>query len=238
MKHALVVRGLRFSYDGRRNVLDGVDLELHQGESLAVMGFSGSGKTTLLKVIAGLLYPYQGVVQLGVERGGVGYVPQNVGLVKNISALQNVLLGSLGRVGRLNGLLGRFPEKELEKAHRLLAEMGLAELAYRKASLLSGGERQRVAVARSLMQAPSILLADEFVSDLDVINAYEVMTLTRKICKRNNIALMMTMHDTYLVNKFADRAVILKDGRITADMAADKLDINSLSFILGGGAAP
>ncbi|MEM3102960.1 MAG: ATP-binding cassette domain-containing protein, partial [Candidatus Caldarchaeum sp.] len=163
MKHALVVRGLRFSYDGRRNVLDGVDLELHQGESLAVMGFSGSGKTTLLKVIAGLLYPYQGVVQLGVERGGVGYVPQNVGLVKNISALQNVLLGSLGRVGRLNGLLARFPEEEVEKARRLLDEMGLAELAYRKASLLSGGERQRVAVARSLMQAPSILLADEFV---------------------------------------------------------------------------
>lgn len=202
------------------------------------MGFSGSGKTTLLKVIAGLLYPYQGVVQLDVERGGVGYVPQNVGLVKNISALQNVLLGSLGRVGRLNGLLGRFPGEELEKAHRLLAEMGLAELADRKASLLSGGERQRVAVARSLMQAPSILLADEFVSDLDVINAYEVMTLTRNICKRNNIALMMTMHDTYLVNKFADRAVILKDGRITADMAADKLDINSLSFILGGGITP
>ncbi|MEM4343100.1 MAG: ATP-binding cassette domain-containing protein [Candidatus Caldarchaeum sp.] len=238
MKHALVVRGLRFSYDGRRNVLDGVDLELHQGESLAVMGFSGSGKTTLLKVIAGLLYPYQGVVQLDVERGGVGYVPQNVGLVKNISALQNVLLGSLGRVGRLNGLLARFPEEEVEKARRLLDEMGLAELADRKASLLSGGERQRVAVARSLMQAPSILLADEFVSDLDVINAYEVMTLTRKVCKRSNIALMMTMHDTYLVNKFADRAVVLKDGRITASIAADKVDINSLSFILGGGAAP
>lgn len=238
MKHALVVRGLRFSYDGRRNVLDGVDLELHQGESLAVMGFSGSGKTTLLKVIAGLLYPYQGVVQLDVERGGVGYVPQNVGLVKNISALQNVLLGSLGRVGRLNGLLARFSEEEVEKARRLLDEMGLAELADRKASLLSGGERQRVAVARSLMQAPSILLADEFVSDLDVINAYEVMTLTRKVCKRSNIALMMTMHDTYLVNKFADRAVVLKDGRITASIAADKVDINSLSFILGGGAAP
>ncbi|MEM0440796.1 MAG: ATP-binding cassette domain-containing protein [Candidatus Caldarchaeum sp.] len=235
MKRLLTIRGLSFSYDGRRKILDGVNLDLHAGESLAIMGYSGSGKTTLLKIIAGLLYPYEGIVEVTADRGGIGYIPQNVGLVKNLTALQNVLHGSLGRVGVLAGMVSKFPAEEVEKAYRLLGEMGLADVADRKAGLLSGGERQRVAVARSLMQSPSILLADEFVSDLDIINAIEVMTLTNKICKRNNIALLMTMHDVQLVNKFADRVAVLKDGRITADMPAGQIDVNTLATILTGG---
>ncbi|MCS7137537.1 MAG: ATP-binding cassette domain-containing protein [Candidatus Caldarchaeum sp.] len=230
----LTIRGLSFSYDGKRKILNGVDLDLNAGESLALMGYSGSGKTTLLKIVAGLLYPYEGVVQVKAGKNGIGYIPQNVGLVKNISALENVLLGSLGRVGFFNGLLGRFGD-EVERAYGLLEELGLSEHADRKAGLLSGGERQRVAVARSLMQAPSILLADEFVSDLDVINAVEVMKLTTEICRRKNIVLMMTMHDTYLVNQFADRAAVLNEGKIKAQMPAREVDVKSLSAILSGG---
>ncbi|MCS6784842.1 MAG: ATP-binding cassette domain-containing protein, partial [Candidatus Caldarchaeum sp.] len=117
----------------------------------------------------------------------------------------------------------------------LLEELGLSQHSDRKAGLLSGGERQRVAVARSLMQSPSLLLADEFVSDLDVINALEVMKLTTSLCRRKNIALMMTMHDTYLVNQFADRVAVLKDGKIKAEVPAREIDVQVLSTILGGG---
>lgn len=224
-----------FSYDGKRRILDGVELSLDAGESLAVMGYSGSGKTTLLKIVAGLLRPYQGYVEVKAGKGGVGYIPQNVGLVKNFTALQNVLLGSLGRIGAVAGILSSYPEEEVEKALKLLDDLGLAEHADRKAGLLSGGERQRVAVARSLMQSPAILLADEFVSDLDIVNAVEVMNLTTQVCRRNNIALMMTMHDTYLVNRFADRVAVLKDGKIKADLPAHQIDAQSLSIILTGG---
>lgn len=237
MGRVLTIRGLSFSYDGRRKILDGLDLDLSAGETLAIMGYSGSGKTTLLKIIAGLLYPYQGTVKTHDAKGGIGYIPQNVGLVKNLTAVQNVAHGALGKIGIFPGLFGKFPQEVFVKAYQLLEDLGLAEAADRKAGLLSGGERQRVAVARALMQNPSILLADEFVSDLDVINAYEVMELTTKICRRNNIALVMTMHDTYLVNKFADRVAVLKDGKIMTEMPGNQISIKELSAILGGGPA-
>ncbi|MEM4281757.1 MAG: ATP-binding cassette domain-containing protein [Candidatus Caldarchaeum sp.] len=231
----LKITGLRFSYDGARPVLDGVNLALKAGESVAVMGPSGSGKTTLLKLVAGLLYPYEGEIHVKTGRGGVGYIPQQVGLVKNLTALQNILLGALGRMGRSAILFGNFPSEEVEKAYRLLEDLGISKLAERKAAQLSGGEKQRVAVARVLMQSPSILLADEFVADLDVVNAAEVMRLTVEVCKRNNVALLMTMHDTFLVNKFADRVAVLKNGKIVLEMAGGALDMESLSMVLRGG---
>lgn len=224
------VRDLHFSYDGSKPVLRGVNLTLERGEALALMGSSGSGKTTLLKIIAGLLYPYEGVVKVFSDK--IGYIPQNFGLVKNLTALQNVLLGSLGRVGKTSSLLGRFPKKEVEKAYSLLEAVGLGHLSERKTAMLSGGERQRVAVARALMQSPAILLADEFVSDLDVANAIDVMRLTIDVCKKNNIAALMTMHDAFLVNRFADRVAVMKEGRITAEMDAKKVDIDGLEAVL------
>ncbi|MEM1946728.1 MAG: ATP-binding cassette domain-containing protein [Candidatus Caldarchaeum sp.] len=230
----LKITGLKFSYDGRNPVLDGVNLCLRAGESVAVMGSSGSGKTTLLKIIAGLLHPIQGEIQVKAGKGGVGYIPQQVGLVKNLTALQNVLLGALGRVGNPAILIGNFPADEVEKAYRLLQDLGINNLADRKAAELSGGERQRVAVARALMQSPTLLLADEFVADLDVVNAVDVMRLTVDVCRRNNVALLMTMHDAFLVNKFADRVAVLKNGRIVAEMDGREIDMESLVTILRG----
>ncbi len=230
----LKVENLTFSYDGLKPVLKNLNLTVKSGESLAVMGSSGSGKTTLLKIIAGLLYPYSGKINVNVGKGRIGYIPQQVGLVKNLTALQNVLLGALGRVGSKAVLLGRFPREEVELAKKLLEDLNLLHLAERKASQLSGGERQRIALARSLMQSPSILLADEFVADLDFINATEVMRLTVEICKRNKVALLMTMHDIFLVNKFADRVAILKDGKIAKEMDAGEIDFEKLAVVLRG----
>jgi phosphonate transport system ATP-binding protein len=143
-----------------------------------------------------------------------------------------VLLGSLGRVGKTSSLLGRFPRHEVEKAYGLLEAVGLAHLSERKTALLSGGERQRVAVARALMQSPSILLADEFVADLDVANAIDIMRLTIDVCKRSDIAVLMTMHDAFLVNRFADRVAVLKEGRIAAEMDAKTVNVDRLEAVL------
>jgi len=236
-QQVLKVRNLWFSYDGKNHVLKGVSFHLSEGEAVAVMGTSGSGKTTLLKVVAGLIYPYQGEVWVRAGRGGVGYIPQQLGVVKNLSVLQNVLTGALGRCRRLNSLLGIFPREDVERAYGLLESLGIASLADRRASQLSGGEKQRVAVARALLQHPSILLADEFVSDLDVATAIDVMSMTYRLCKRENIAVLMTMHDPYLVNRFADRVIILNKGEVVAETEANSLNQERLETLLRQGAS-
>jgi phosphonate transport system ATP-binding protein len=166
----------------------------------------------------------------------LGYVPQQIGLVSNLTALQNVLLGSLGRPGGLGRILGIFRRDEIEKAYTLLNELGIRDLADRKTALLSGGERQRVAVARALMQEPQLLLADEFISDLDIFNAMEVMKLTRDLCRRKGISVIMTMHDPFLVRSFCDRVAIMGRGRVVSDFPANQLDNESLSKLLVGDA--
>ncbi|MEM1945081.1 MAG: ATP-binding cassette domain-containing protein [Nitrososphaerota archaeon] len=230
----LRIENLAFSYDGQSPVLRGVNLTVRSGESVAIMGRSGSGKTTLLKLVAGLLYPYEGRIITSVEAKRVGYVPQQIGLVKNLTALQNVLLGSLGRPAGPSRILGMFGKDEVRRAHELLDELGVGHLAERKAALLSGGERQRVAVARALMQSPSLLLADEFVSDLDVVNAMEIMRITSDMCRRKNVSVLMTMHDAFLVRDFADRAVLIGWGRVIKDIPAKQLEPNSLASLLTG----
>jgi phosphonate transport system ATP-binding protein len=231
------IEDLRFSYDGSTPVLRGVSLRVREGESLAIMGRSGSGKTTLLKLVAGLLSPYQGQIELRVPPKKIGYVPQQIGLVRNLTAIQNVLLGSLGRPGGPGRILGFFERSEMEKAMGLLDDLGIAHLAHRKAALLSGGERQRVAVARAFMQSPSLLLADEFVSDLDIVNAIEVMRITAEMCRKNKVTVLMTMHDAFLVRDFADRVALIKYGRIVRELPAKELDPTSLAALLTGDVA-
>ncbi len=234
MNGAEIVRieDLRFSYDGFTPILQGVSLRVMEGKSLAIMGRSGSGKTTLLKLVAGLLAPYEGRIELRVPPKKIGYVPQQIGLVKNLTALQNVLLGSLGRPAGPGRILGFFERDEVDRAMGLLDDLGIADLADRKAALLSGGERQRVAVARAFMQSPSLLLADEFVSDLDIVNAIEVMQITGEMCRKNGVSVLMTMHDAFLVRDFADRVALLKSGRIIRELPANQLDPNILAALL------
>lgn len=191
----------------------------------AVMGPSGSGKTTLLKVLAGILRPQKGEVSvLGYSpqslrkgaapwlRNRVGYIPQQLGLVRSLTALENVLLGSLGRQSGLGSLLGFFPTEEIDRARELLALLGIEHKATEKAFRLSGGERQRVAIARTLLQQPSILLADEFVADLDLPRATQVLEAMKDLGKREGITFVMNLHEVQLVQAFADHAILLKEG--------------------------
>jgi phosphonate transport system ATP-binding protein len=227
---AVEVRDIEFSYDRRRPVLDGVNLDIVQGEITMLLGRSGNGKTTLLKVIKGLLRPQRGTVRihLGEEHrvrksAAVAYVPQTLGLVRSLSALDNALIGGLSRAGRVASLLKMFPRALVDEAKDTLDRLGLADKAHEPAYRLSGGQRQRVAIARALMQRPALILADEFVSQLDALTATEILDLIRAVARENNVAVLVTTHETDVVAAYADRVVILREGRVVRDAPGGSL---------------
>ena len=170
-------------------MLKDVNLDIPEASFVGIIGPSGSGKTTLLKIVAGFLRPTRGTVSvLGQPRSGtvprsvrkrVGYIPQQLGLVRGMTALDNALMGSFGRVGGLRSVLGFMPQDERREALGWLNRLGIGDKANEKVFRLSGGQRQRVAIARTLMQRPAIIFADEFVSNLDQPRAAEIIQLLK-----------------------------------------------------------
>ncbi len=165
--------GVKVMYSDRC-VLQDVSLEVEEGESYFIIGPSGSGKTTLLKTINGLVTPSEGKVTVfGLEINGhshlsavrkrIGYIPQNLGLVRNLTVTENVLLGALPRTRPFFSLVKHFSDEDLDISVDALRAVGLEDQGHKKVYSLSGGEMQRVAIARTLLQRPSILLADELV---------------------------------------------------------------------------
>jgi iron complex transport system ATP-binding protein len=188
---------------GPRRVVDDVDLVVEAGEWVTVVGPNGAGKTTLLHVLAGIVHPNQGTVQIGGrdamrlrtrERARlVALVPQVPVVPPAIRVLDYVLLGRTPYIP----FLGTETVADLARAHDTLVLLGLAALAERRVETLSGGERQRVLIARALLQEPEVLLLDEPTSALDIGHQQDVLELI----------------DT-LAGLFADRLVLLADGRV------------------------
>jgi phosphonate transport system ATP-binding protein len=188
------------------------------------MGPSGTGKTTLLRVLAGILRPNSGQVAVfdrpcsGLTprelSSLIGYIPQQLGLVRNRTVLENVLMGALGRLSDVATLLGLFPKKEIDAAHAALSMMGIGHKADERVFHLSGGERQRVAIARTLVQAPRIVIADEFASDLDLAMACEILDRIRAAAAKANMTFIMTMHRIGLARTFGDDVLALHNGEI------------------------
>ncbi len=214
--------GLWFNYDHQGHAVEGVHLEIKPGWVTMILGRSGSGKTTLLKLLGNILKPVRGEIQIfkGMpnEKIPVAYIPQSLGLVRNMTTLDNTLMGALGYTGTFRSLAGFFPKEVKGDAQRILTDLGLWDKRQRKIFHLSGGERQRVAIARALMRKPSLILADEFVSQLDPVTALEVLTMVRTLA-RGGISLLITTHDVGLVTKYADRLIIMMEGRIIYDDA-------------------
>jgi len=222
-----------FSYRNHDWVLKNISLSIPPGKHTVIMGPSGSGKTTLLRVLAGITKPGKGHVavfgQSTYELGPrelsslVGYIPQQLGLVRNLTALENVLMGSLGRLFGAKTLLGLFPRPESERAREALDMMGIAHKAAEPVFCLSGGERQRVAIARTLLQHPRVVLADEFASDLDLALASEILARIRRAAERENIPFIMSMHRIGLARQFGDDVLALSNGAIVPGFIGNEI---------------
>lgn len=221
--HVVQVAGLVIAVPGRM-ILDGCDLAVLSGESVAVMGPSGSGKTTLLNCIAGLARPQAGtVVADGVDmtraREGkaaahrlsrIGIVFQSSELMHELTVLENVLLP---------GLLARNPDGPA-RAHALLDEVGMGAFDGAMPDTLSGGEAQRVAIARALMNRPAVVLADEPTGALDAENGAAVVRVLTAACAAGRTALIVATHDP-AVARAADRTVRLVEGRLATEMSVE-----------------
>ena len=213
------------SYDSKNFALDGINLSIDRGTNYSIVGQSGSGKSTLLKLMNGMMIPSKGMIRIDYQTPNmnnktfkkmmhtIGYIPQSLGLVKNISVLDNILIGALPRLNAIQSLLKQFPEHEIQEAKKILKLVGLSGKESRKAYMLSGGEKRRVAIARALMQKPTILLADEIVSELDHITAREIMDLILDAQKKMNLTAIMVHHDMQLALEYANRVAVIKEGQ-------------------------
>jgi len=244
---ALSVRGLVKEYVRGKPVLNGLDLDFGSDGLTAVIGASGTGKSTLLRCINRLVEPTAGQIVFGGRdvvplrgralreaRREIGMVFQEYNLVERLSVMENLLCGRLGYTGALQAWLRRFPAADIERAFELLDQVGLADRAHQRADALSGGQRQRVGIARALMQAPRLLLADEPTSSLDPRTAVEIMELMRDLGRARGIPVIVNMHDVDLARRFADRIVGLAQGAVVFDGPAASLDDAVLSRIYGG----
>jgi phosphonate transport system ATP-binding protein len=213
------------SYDSKNFALEGVNLSIDRGTNYAIVGQSGSGKSTLLKLMNGMMIPSKGTIKIDYMTPNmnnkkfkkmmhtIGYIPQSLGLVKNISVIDNILIGALPRLNAIQSLLKQFPEHEIQEAKKILKLVGLSGKESRKAYMLSGGEKRRVAIARALMQKPTILLADEIVSELDHVTAREIMDLVLDAQKKMNLTAIMVHHDMKLALEYANRVAVIKEGQ-------------------------
>jgi phosphonate transport system ATP-binding protein len=230
---ALHAERVWFSFRNHNWVLKDVSLAIPAGKHTVIMGPSGIGKTTLLRVLAGLLKPNQGQVRVFGHpteelkprelSALVGYIPQQLGLVRNLSALENVLMGALGRLADSRALLGLFPRNEIEKARAALEMMGIGHKSSEQVFRLSGGERQRVAIARTLLQHPRIVVADEFASDLDLALASEILTRIRRAAEQEQITFIMSMHRMGLARQFGDAVLALKNGELVPGFIGNEI---------------
>lgn len=225
-KPAIAVRGVgkQVSSGGTPlTILDGVDLTVAQGESLAIIGRSGSGKTTLLSLLAGLDLPSSGDIALdGVSlneldeeararhrAGRVGFVFQSFQLLGGFTALENVMLPA--------EIAGQAQAEA--RAQALLDQVGLAERQHHYPSQLSGGEQQRVAIARAFASEPRILFADEPTGNLDTETGARIIELLFELNRQQGTTLVLVTHDPALAQR-CDRTVVLDAGRLRDEAAA------------------
>lgn len=239
------------TYPGGVRGLDGVNLTIKRGEFVAIIGLSGAGKSTLIRTINRMIDVTDGKVLVdGVDvmslkgkslrrfRRKIGMIFQSFNLVTRTTAIQNVLTSQVPDMNPLAVLFSWFTRTQKIEALTALDQVGILDKAYTRCDQLSGGQQQRVALARTLNQKPSIILADEPVAALDPVTARQVMSDFRRINQDLGIAILLNIHHVDLALDYADRVIGIRAGKIVFDGPSDSVTQEILDEIYCGAPVP
>ena len=210
--------------------LKNISLEIEQGEFVAIIGLSGAGKSTLIRTINRVHDVTEGTLTVdGVDvnslkgkslrkfRREIGMIFQSFNLISRTTVLNNVLTSNIPDLPFWRVLLGAYTKEQKVRALEALDKVGILDKAYTRCDQLSGGQQQRVALARTLAQAPKIILADEPVAALDPVTARQVMDDFKRINKEMNISVLINIHHVDLALEYCDRVIGVRAGEIVYD---------------------
>jgi putative ABC transport system ATP-binding protein len=217
---------------GAVRAIDGVDLDIYEGEYISVMGPSGSGKSTLFNMIGALDRPSSGTVEIGgvflnklndreaayFRSQHMGYIFQAYNLIPSLTALKNVALPV--------SLSGAPTQETVRRATLALEEVGLSDRLTHRPDELSGGQQQRVAIARAIVNKPSILLADEPTANLDLHTGEQIIDLLRGLCTKHGVTVITATHDHAMLS-VSNRVVWIADGKIQKIAKSSELKITT-----------
>jgi ABC-type phosphate/phosphonate transport system ATPase subunit len=217
----LMLRNISIGYN--KPLVSKISKDIFGGEIIAILGPSGIGKTTLLRTIAGLIRPLSGEVSHKIpRRGGIGYIPQKLGLISHSSVRSNIALGAITRRSKWLSVffpLDRKLRNDIENAMKSLHIQDLADLPVR---ILSGGQQRRVAIARTLIQKPQLILADEFFGELDSENVKSIVEATQKAVTELGATLLMVEHNEERALQMADRVWRIKGNELVEEGGFDE----------------
>jgi len=242
----LTLTGLTKRYDTGDLALSDITLEVPAGQVMALIGPSGAGKSTLIRCVNRLVEPTSGAVMLDGKditrvrgaklrqaRRQIGMIFQNHALVERLSVMENVLSGRLAYTGFWRSFLRKFPSSDVKQALNLLERVGLETMFDKRGDALSGGQKQRVGIARALVQNPKLLLVDEPTASLDPKTSRQIMRLICELCREQQLAAVINIHDVVLAQQFVDRVVGLRAGKLVFDGPPSGLNEKTLTDIYG-----
>jgi phosphonate transport system ATP-binding protein len=238
---ALRIQKLNKHFANGKHALRDIDLNIADGEMVALIGASGSGKSTLLRMVAGLLAADAGpgsvievnghcvqkegriVSDIRTIRSQVGFVFQQFNLVDRLPVLVNVLVGRLHAMPWLRGVMGWFNAQERSAALAALERVGILDCHSQRASTLSGGQQQRAAIARTLVQGAKLVLADEPIASLDPESSRKVMEILSTIQREDGRTVIVSLHQVDMAIRYCPRVIALNQGQVIYDGPAADL---------------
>ena len=230
------VKNLSFHYKGAQEVLKDVSFKMEPGQFLAILGNNGVGKSTLLKCFNHILRPDSGQVLLnGKDLLHISSreVAKQVAFVSQSVPNTQMTVHDVVMLGRRPYMQWGFTEQDHAIVHDAMDRLGVEQMRGRFLSQLSGGEKQKVMLARALAQQPKVLLLDEPTSALDIQNQYQVLSIVREICHKDNMIAVVVIHDLNLALRFCDRFLLMKDGRVYRHGDRSILDSTALKEVYG-----
>ncbi len=248
---AIRTRQLSKTFSSGRQALQNIDINIHSGEMVALIGASGSGKSTLLRHLAGLMAADQtsageitihgrtvqknGRIAHDIRgiRAGIGFVFQQFNLVGRLPVIVNVLVGTLHRVPLWRSLMRRFTPAEVARGLAALQRVGIADCCNQRASTLSGGQQQRAAIARALVQGAKVILADEPIASLDPESSRKVMDILQRVNQEDGCTVVVSLHQVNVAMKYCPRTIALNQGRVVYDGPSTALTPELLRSLYG-----